>query len=51
MHWIPSIVAIFEDRGTRALLVTLYYLAILIGLLVLYGPGDFSTPNFIYQGF
>ena len=30
---------------------TLYYLAILAGLLLLYGKGDFSTPSFIYQGF
>jgi hypothetical protein len=35
----------------RILLLTVYYLAILIGLIVLYGKGDFSTPTFIYQGF
>jgi hypothetical protein len=35
-------------RGT---LLTLYYLAIIVGLIVLYGKGDFSTPSFIYQGF
>lgn len=30
---------------------TLYYVAILLGLILLYGKGDFSTPKFIYQGF
>jgi hypothetical protein len=36
--------------AVRAWLV-LYYLAIIAGLLVLYGRGDFSTPAFVYQGF
>ena len=36
---------------TRVALLTLYYLAIIAGLLVLYGQGDFSTPSFVYQGF
>jgi hypothetical protein len=31
--------------------LTLFYLGILIGLIVLYGKGDFSTPSFIYQGY
>jgi hypothetical protein len=30
---------------------TLYYLAIVAGLIVLYGTGDFSPPAFVYQGF
>jgi hypothetical protein len=30
---------------------TLYYLAILFGLLLLYGGGDVSTTGFIYQAF
>ena len=29
----------------------LYYLAILSGLVLLYGRGDFSTAGFIYQAF
>lgn len=29
----------------------LYYLAILLALLILYGRGDFSTAGFIYQVF
>jgi hypothetical protein len=35
----------------RVLWLTLYYLAILLGLILLYGRGDFSTPPFVYQGF
>ena len=35
----------------RAATLTLYYLAILVGLIALYGRGDFSTPSFVYQGF
>jgi D-Ala-teichoic acid biosynthesis protein len=31
--------------------LTIYYLGILVGLVVLYGRGDFSTPPFIYQSF
>jgi hypothetical protein len=31
--------------------LTLYYLAIIVGLIILYGNGDFSTPPFVYQGF
>jgi hypothetical protein len=27
------------------------YLAIVFGLVLLYGKGNFSTPPFVYQGF
>ena len=30
---------------------TLYYLAILLALLLLYGRGDFAPAGFIYQSF
>jgi hypothetical protein len=35
----------------REILLTIYYLGILVGLILMYGKGDFSTPSFIYQGF
>lgn len=35
----------------RAVALTMYYLAILVGLILLYGRGDFSAPPFVYQGF
>ena len=35
----------------RGVLLTIYYLAIIAGLVWLYGRGDFSTAPFVYQGF
>lgn len=35
----------------RVVVLTLYYLAIIAGLVALYGQGDFSTPPFVYQEF
>jgi hypothetical protein len=42
---------LWHNPLVRTAALTVYYLAILVGLLVLYGRGDFSTPSFIYQGF
>ncbi len=50
-RWMSFIAGFFNNPWVRTILLTLYYLAILIGLIVLYGKGDFSTPKFIYQGF
>jgi hypothetical protein len=36
---------------TRLAALTLYYLAIIAALILLYGRGDFSTPPFVYQDF
>jgi hypothetical protein len=40
------------ERSTwyRVLLV-LYYFAIIVALIAMYGRGDFSTPPFVYQAF
>ena len=39
-------------QGSRqAKLLFLYYLAVLIALLLIYGRGDFETAPFVYQGF
>ena len=35
----------------RAVLLYLYYLAIIVALLLIYGRGDFTTAPFVYQGF
>jgi hypothetical protein len=40
-----------KHPGARLSLLTLYYLGVIAGLIVLYGRGDFSTPSFVYQGF
>ena len=37
--------------GWMRVATMLYYLAVLLGLLVLYGRGDLSTSGFIYQAF
>jgi cytochrome bd-type quinol oxidase subunit 2 len=34
----------------RTLLI-LYYLAVILILIAMYGRGDFRTPSFVYQGF
>ena len=43
--------AAFTNLTIKTILLTLYYLAIIAGLIIMYGKGDFSTPKFIYQGF
>jgi hypothetical protein len=35
----------------RLAFLTVYYLAIIGALILLYGRGDFSTPPFVYQDF
>ena len=49
--WIQSLRTFTSKPWVRYILMTLYYLAIVIGLIILYGKGDFSTPPFVYQGF
>ena len=41
----------FARPWARFVALTIYYLGILVGLVALYGQGDFSTPPFIYQNF
>ena len=50
-NWFSSIQKFFTNPWIQGILLTLYYLAIIIGLILMYGKGDFSTPKFIYQGF
>ena len=49
------IVALFtklaNNPHVRTIALTLFYLAILLALIALYGRGNFSTPPFIYQGY
>ena len=46
-----AVLALVADPRVRLVALTVYYLAILLGLVLLYGRGDFSTPPFVYQGF
>ena len=48
--WIP-IANHFTNPWIRGGVLTLYYLAIILGLIIIYAKGDFSTPAFVYQGF
>jgi hypothetical protein len=41
----------FARPWVRFVTLTIYYLAILVALVALYGQGDFSTPPFVYQNF
>lgn len=43
--------SLFASPWARVALLVLYYLAIIAGLVIMYGRGNFSTPPFIYQGF
>ena len=40
-----------NSRLLRIAMLTFYYMVILLGLVLLYGKGDFSNPPFVYQGF
>jgi hypothetical protein len=40
-----------NNAWVRGIALAVYYLAILAGLIWLYGKGDFSAPPFVYQGF
>jgi hypothetical protein len=41
----------FARPRVRFVVLTAYYLGILLGLIALYAKEDFSTPPFIYQNF
>jgi hypothetical protein len=45
MNWMKG-----QSRRDRVLLA-LYYFAVVVALILMYGRGDFSTPPFVYQGF
>jgi D-Ala-teichoic acid biosynthesis protein len=50
-RWMRSITDLYNNPVGRVVLLTLYYLAIIAALILMYGKGNFSTPKFIYQGF
>jgi hypothetical protein len=41
----------FARPSVRFVVLTIYYLGILVGLFALYSKGNFATPPFIYQNF
>ncbi len=50
-RWTLSFTTLYHKPTVRVVLLTLYYLVILLALIVMYGRGDFKTPPFIYQLF
>ncbi len=50
-HSTRFITELYSNPRVRMVALTLFYLAILIGLVVLYGRGDFSMHGFVYQDF
>jgi len=40
-----------EHPTLHCVLLIVYYLAVILGLIAMYGRGDFSTTPFVYQGF
>jgi hypothetical protein len=50
-QWINFFMTASANPWVRTGVLTLYYLAIVIVLILMYGRGDFSTPAFVYQGF
>ena len=50
-HRIENLLFPKLEGWTRAIALYLYYLAIIVALLLIYGHGDFTTAPFVYQGF
>lgn len=42
---------VYRNPWGHALLLGFYYLTIIVGLVLMYGRGDFVPQNFVYQGF
>ncbi len=49
--WTSTITAIYHNPKIRLAALVIWYVAILIGVLVLSSSSNFSTPTFVYQGF
>lgn len=49
--WMPFFTTVCNDARIKRIVLVLYYFAILISLILMYGKGDFSAPSFVYQNF
>lgn len=45
------ITTVSTNYWVRVVLFTIYYFAIIAILIVMYGEGNFTPPDFVYQGF
>ena len=50
-RWTHFSTARWVRSPPRSGVLAMYYLLILLGLIYLYGSGDFTAPAFVYQGF
>lgn len=41
----------YRNPSGRLVLLTIYYLAIILALVLMYGEGQSTSTDFIYQGF
>lgn len=46
-----SFTTLYTNPWGRAFLLTVYYFAIIAALVIMYGKGNFTPPDFVYQGF
>ena len=49
--WTSFFTALFANPIVKVTALTIFYLAILLTLIVMYGKGNFSLHPFVYQGF
>jgi hypothetical protein len=45
------ITTISRNPWARVMLLSIYYFAIIAGLILMYGEGSLAAPEFVYQGF
>jgi hypothetical protein len=50
-QWTSFFTGLYTNPWVRIISLTLYYVAILVGLILIYGKGNFSAPSFVYQAF
>ena len=50
-RFLQKIAPLRANPWVMGISLTLYYLAIIAALVWMYGQGNFSSPDFIYQGF
>jgi hypothetical protein len=49
--WISSTTTRFVGERVRLVARAFFYTAIILALLFRYAEGNFTMPNFVYQGF
>jgi integral membrane sensor domain MASE1 len=50
-HLTKFFTGIYHNPWGRVIVLSIYYLAIIVGLILLYGKGQLASSDFVYQGF